>query len=304
MKKNNLAPIAIFVYKRFKLLKILINSLKKNNLSRNSSVFIFSDGWKNNDDKKDVLKVRKYLSRISGFKKVFIILRSKNFGVSRNIIDGINAVLQKNNKIIILEEDLELSKYFLEFVNHGLKIYQNDKKIASVNAWSYPFKNKKNIPETFFIRGADCWGWGTWKRSWIKFNPDGKKLLYQIELQNLKKLFNFNNSYNFFKMLEDQTKGKNDSWAIRWYASMFLENMYTLYPKISLVNNTGTKDGTHSKFDILNLGKQFTEQKFYSFKKQKVKENLVVKKRIVEFLNKNYFWKIKEFIKNYIINIF
>jgi hypothetical protein len=304
MKKNNLAPIAIFVYKRFEYLNILINSLKKNKLSRNSSVFIFSDGWKDNDDKKDVLKVREYLSRISGFKKISIILRSKNFGLSRNIISGINTVLQKNKKIIVLEEDLELSKYFLEFINYGLKIYQSEEKVASINAWSFPFKNKKNIPDTFFIRGADCWGWGTWKRSWKKFNTDGKKLLQQIERHNLKKLFNFNNSYNFFKMLEHQIKGKNDSWAIRWYASMFLENMYTLYPKISLVNNIGTKDGTHSKFDILNLGKRFTEEKYYSFKKQKVLEDLVVKKRIEEIFNKNYFWKIKELIKKYIINIF
>jgi hypothetical protein len=297
MKKNNLAPIAIFVYKRIKYLKILINSLKKNNLSKNSVVFIFSDGWRDNYDKDNVLEVRKYLSSISGFRKIFIILRSKNFGLSKNIINGINFVLKNNKKIIVLEEDLELSKYFLEFINRGLKIYENDAKVSSINGWTFPIKDKKNIPDTFFIRGADCWGWGTWKRSWKNFNPDGKELLYLIERKNLKKLFNFNNSYNFFQMLQDQVKGKNDSWAIRWYASMFLKNMYTLYPKISFVNNIGTKDGTHSKFDILNLGKIFTEEKYFSFLKKKVKENLAVKKKVEEFFNKNFFFKFINFLK-------
>ena len=40
-------------------------------------------------------------------------------------------------------------------------------------------------------------------------------------------------------MLKDQINGKNDSWAIRWHASMFLENKLCLYPGRSLVKNIG-----------------------------------------------------------------
>ena len=48
-------------------------------------------------------------------------------------------------------------------------------------------------------------------------------------------------------MLEDQIAGRNDSWAIRWRASSFLNDKLTLYPKISLVYNTGTDgSGTNS----------------------------------------------------------
>ena len=97
MKKNNLAPIAIFVYKRLDRLKILINSLKRNSLSKNSVVFIFSDGWKYDSEIDDVSNVRKYIARISGFKKVFIILRPNNFGLSKNIIDGINYYFLKHS---------------------------------------------------------------------------------------------------------------------------------------------------------------------------------------------------------------
>jgi hypothetical protein len=298
MKKNNLAPIAIFAYKRLEYLKILIHSLKKNNLSKNSIVFIFSDGWKDSCDKEEVLKVRKYIYKISGFKKIILIFRAKNLGLSKNITDGINFVLKKNKKIIVLEEDLRLSKYFLDFINHGLKIYENEKKVASIHGWFYPLTNKKNIPDNFFLRGADCWGWGTWKRSWRKFNPDGKKLLDQIRKKNLIRLFNFNNSYNFFKMLEDQIVGKNDSWAIRWHASMFLENKYTLYPRTSLVTNIGTKNGEHSNFNFLNLnmGKSVVSEKYYPFLKKKVKENLLARKKIEEFFNNSLMLKIRKFI--------
>jgi hypothetical protein len=282
------------------LLKILINSLKRNILSKNSVVFIFSDGWKNDSDKEDVLNVRKYIDKISGFKKVFIILRPNNFGLSKNIIDGINYVLKKNKKIIVLEEDLELSKYFLNFINTGLKIYQNISNVASIHGYFYPVNLKKNFSSTFFIRGADCWGWGTWRRAWKKFNPKGKELSNKIKKQELIRLFNFNNSYDYFKMLVDQTKKNNNSWAIRWHASMFLENMYTLYPKISLVKNNGTKNGTHSNFDILNLGKGFLQEKYKPIIRKRVVENNAIKEAIEDYFNKNYLFKIKEFLKNFI----
>jgi hypothetical protein len=48
-------------------------------------------------------------------------------------------------------------------------------------------------------------------------------------------------------MLKNQIAGKNNSWAIRWYASAFLADKLTLYPGRSLVHNTGNDDsGTHA----------------------------------------------------------
>jgi len=296
MKKNNFAPISIFVYKRLDYLKILINSLKKNSLSKNSVAYIFSDGWIDNHDKLEVLNVRRYIAKITFFKKVFIILRKNNLGLSKNILDGINYVLKNNKKIIVLEDDLEVSKNFLNYINDGLNIYNNQTKVASIHGWSFPIDFNKNIPSFFFIRGADCWGWGTWRRAWKKFDLDGKKLLNKIYSQNLVKLFNFNNSFDYIKMLKDQTKGKNNSWAVRWYASMFLENMYTLYPKVPLVKNNGTKNGTHSNYDFLNLGKGRIEQKYKPLLKKQVKEDLVARKQIEFFFKKNFLFKLKEYL--------
>jgi hypothetical protein len=297
---KNLAPIAIFTYNRLDFLKILIRSLKKNSLSRNSTIYFFSDSWKDTADKKKVLEVRNFIKKVFGFKKTIIILRDKNYGLAKNVVSGINFVLKNNKKIIVLEDDLELSKNFLKYVNSGLNIYRNNKKVASIHGWTFPINYKKFFPDYFFIKGADCWGWGTWKRAWKKFNPDGKDLLNKIKRKNVKKLFNFNNSFNYFQMLENQVLQKNNSWAIRWYASMFLENMYTLYPKISLVKNNGTKYGTHSNFDILNLGKNFTEEKYKPILKQQVKEDEVIMKQIQSFYNMNFFFKIKEFLKKFL----
>ena len=136
------------------------------------------------------------------------------------------------------------SPYFLQYMNKSLEFYKDTEKVASIHAYSYPCETP--LPETFFLRGADCWGWATWERAWQNFEADGKILLEKIKDNKLESEFNFNDSADYLKMLENQIAGSNNSWAIRWYASAFLKNMLTLYPGISMVQNIGCDDtGTH-----------------------------------------------------------
>ena len=129
-------------------------------------------------------------------------------------------------------------------MNDALNLYESEDKVASIHAYTYPVP--QTLPNTFFLRGADCWGWATWKRAWNLINTDANYLLQTIQNQNLNKLFTFNNTYPYTQMLKNQAESKISSWAILWYASMFLENKLTLYPAKSLIKNAGTDgDGTH-----------------------------------------------------------
>jgi hypothetical protein len=297
---ENLAPIALFTYNRLDFIKILVDSLKKNSLSKKSLIYIFSDSWKDLEDKKNVLEVRNFIKNISGFKKIIIISRKKNYGLAKNIISGVNFVFKKNKKIIVLEDDLELSKYFLNYLNDGLNIYEKEKKVASIHGWSFPTFQKSNLPNYFFIRGADCWGWGTWKRAWKKINLNGKKILMDINRRKLEYCFNFNNTYDYLKMLKDQIKKKNNSWAIRWYGSMFLENMLTLYPKISFVKNIGTNKGINSNYDFLNLGNTILADKYKKLTKIKIEETYAGRKKIEKFFKKKYLFRFKSFVNKFL----
>jgi hypothetical protein len=85
------------------------------------------------------------------------------------------------------------------------------------------------------------------------FEPDGEKLLSELERRTLEKEFNYDGQYDLAGMLRQQVLGKVDSWAIRWYASAFLKNKLTLYPGKSLVLNigldsSGTNCGTTDSF--------------------------------------------------------
>jgi hypothetical protein len=145
----------------------------------------------------------------------------------------------------MMEDDNICSPYFLEFMNEGLRMYENEERVISIHVYVYPVRAA--LPETFFIRGADSWGWATWTRGWDLYERDGQKLLNELEEKNLAREFNFGGRYNFTKMLRDQTRGKVDSWSIRWYASAFLKNKLTLYPGRSLIQNIGfDTSGTHT----------------------------------------------------------
>jgi len=238
MSTSTLAPIILFVYNRLWHAQQTVESLKKNILAKESELFIFSDGPKEiNKCEKEVEKVREYIKNMDGFKHITIIEREKNYGLANSIISGVTEIVNKHGKIIVLEDDLVTSKYFLSFMNDALEFYKDENIVISIHGYIYPIKS--DLPETFFVKGADCWGWATWKRGWDIFEADGKKLLDELKYKNLEKKFDINGSYAYTKMLSGQVAKRNDSWAIRWYASAFLKDKLTLYPGHSLINNIG-----------------------------------------------------------------
>jgi len=240
----NLAPIALFVYNRPSHTLQTINALSSNTLARQSDLIIFSDAPKNVSHFNAVQNVRAYISQIEGFKSVTVIEREENMGLANSIIDGVARLCSEFGKAIIVEDDLITSPFFLQFMNDGLKHYEADSRVASIHGYVYPIDG---LPRTFFLLGADCWGWATWKDRWELFEPNGSKLLQQLTEKKLLRKFDFNGAYSFSGMLKAQIDGINNSWAIRWHASAFLLNKLTLYPGKSLVRNIGNDGtGTHS----------------------------------------------------------
>jgi hypothetical protein len=258
---SDLAPIVIFAYNRPKHLKVTIDYLKKNELASESNLYIYSDAAKSSEDLEKVTEVRNYFKTINGFKSLKVIEREKNWGLSKSIIEGVTTIVNQYGKVIVLEDDLVTSPYFLNFMNDGLETYENDSKVCQIMGYSFieRYKDKFNLEDTYFVKGSSCLGWATWRNSWRSLNIDSHELIAVIEKNNLQKSFNRNNSYNYMEMLKQQARGEVDSWAIRWYASSFINNLYTLYPLKSLAFHTGNDgDGTNynnveSKYDPLNV---------------------------------------------------
>jgi len=246
----NLSPIILFVFNRPDHTRRVIEALEKNDLASESDLFIYSDAPKKQPDEVKVREVRDYISGVTGFKKVTVITRDKNFGLANNIIDGVSTVVSEYGKVIVLEDDLVTSPYFLKYMNEALDKYEKAETVVCIHGYMKPVDVK--LPDTFFLKGADCWGWATWKRGWEIYERDGRKLLKALLINNLTREFDYDGAYPFTQMLSDQIKGKNNSWAIRWQASAFIKNKLTLYPGKSLVQNIGN-DGSGVHSDVSNL---------------------------------------------------
>lgn len=235
------APILLFVYNRPGHTRRVIESLKSNAEASASPLIIYADQARGEADASRVEEVRRYIRSIDGFGQIKIIERTENWGLARNIIDGVSTQVNAYGRVIVLEDDLVVSPYFLRFMNDALETYKDEERVGHIQACD--FTKDPSLPDTFLIKWTGSWGWATWARAWKHFNPDGKALLAQLEARHLTRTFDFNGNYPFTRMLRRQIAGKNNSWAIRWNASLFLADILSLNVGKSLVQNTGF-DGT------------------------------------------------------------
>lgn len=279
-----MAPIALFTYNRPQHVRMLIESLLENDLSSQSELFIFSDGPKNKDDALRVDKVRAYIHQIRGFQSVHIEESPINQGLANSVIYGVSKVLQEYDRIIVLEDDLVLSPFFLQFMNDALEVYKDVQSVGNVNGHKLGIKY---ACDTYFIHHMDSWGWGTWRRAWNKFEPDGNKLMQQLKERGLCKQFDFEGAYPFVRMLQRQIEGKNSSWAIRWRASLLLNNLLCLNAGESFVINNGADgSGTHLKKGILFPDAPLAIKPITVLKKEPV-ESALAKKAYIRYYRWN-----------------
>lgn len=231
------APIALFVYNRLDHLRVMVESLKRNKLSKFSDLTIFSDGPKLGDEF-SVLEVRNYLKTITGFKSIEIVEQNKNLGLAESIITGVSRILSQSENIIVLEDDIYTSEYFLDYMNSALQIYKNEKKVFHISGYLPDIGI--NFNEHVFLKPASCWGWATWKDRWTNFSNDSAYYLSKFaENKELIKVFNHNNSYDYYSHLKLNHNGKLRTWAIFWYLSVFFNNGICLHPCVSYTRNIG-----------------------------------------------------------------
>jgi hypothetical protein len=240
------APIALFTYRRPSHLARALHALRANPEAAKTELFVFSDNARSPAETLDVNAVSQLLQGINGFAGTHIRYRERNFGLANNIIDGVTAVLAKRSAVIVVEDDIVVSPHFLQFMNEALQFYKDVPRVGSISGYCYPIVAR--VPETYFIRGSDCWGWATWHDRWQYFNPDSRSLVAELESRNLWHPFDLEGAAPFSQMLKDHLAGKNDSWAIRWHASCYLRDLLILYPGRSLAQNIGFDgSGTHCK---------------------------------------------------------
>jgi hypothetical protein len=231
------APVALFVYRRLDLLSRVLDSLEACPEFAASKVFIFSDGPKPSTAAA-VCEVRAHLrSRLRP--NMQLIEAEKNKGLARSIIDGVTRLCDEFGRVIVLEDDLLVSPALLTWLNAALNACANDPRVMQVSGYMYNVPALRGRSEGLFLPITESWGWATWKRAWAQFDPDAKGWDHLLTDPQMRYRFDLGDVYPYTRMLDRQMRGMIDSWAVRWYWSMFRAGGLTLYPPATLVANEG-----------------------------------------------------------------
>lgn len=252
-QKPPIAPIALFAYNRLDHLTRTVDALKNNELAELSELYIYSDGPRKSEDEAAVNEVREFLKTISGFKSVEIHASNTNKGLAKSIIEGVTALTESHGTVIVLEDDIVTSKFFLKYMNDGLRFYQGEEQVFHISGYNFPIESNSQ-KETYFMVPATCWGWATWKRAWVHFNRETDAIISKFDRKMIRD-FNLSNSNNYFQQLLLNQSGKLNTWAIFWHAAVFLNHGLSLHPVKSLCLNIGHDgSGEHcSESNIFNV---------------------------------------------------
>jgi len=253
---SQLAPIVLFVFNRPEHTRKTLESLRRNVLAPVSELYVFCDGPRDHKDGRDVEAVRALVDSLDGFRQVHVSKREQNQGLARSVIDGVTEVIVRHGTVIVVEDDLQFSPYFLSFMNDALARYAYDPRVFSLGGYSPPLAIPEHYTEECYLSYRCCtWGWGTWRDCWDKV--DWKVRDFDAFISDPEQVVLFNRGGDdMSQLLKLQVENRISSWGILWDYAHYQHNAYCFRPAYSIVGNIGN-DGTGvhcaptDKFDVV-----------------------------------------------------
>ncbi|MBR4713400.1 MAG: glycosyl transferase [Paludibacteraceae bacterium] len=240
---NRYAPIVVFAFNRLDTLQATIRSLLSNAESSESDLYVYVDGPRQSKvgEAEKVEAVRTYVKSIQGFRSVFYQFSDHNKGLANSVIGGVSDVFRTNDKVIVVEDDLCLSRSFLMFMNKMLNLYAGDDRIMQISG--YGCKLSRGVVngydyDIYMNERAHSWSWATWKDRWESVDWNVSDYDELSKSKSLQRCFNKRGS-DLYGMLKAYMEGENQSWYIRFNYSMYKQGRYSVMPIKSLVRNDG-----------------------------------------------------------------
>lgn len=245
---DKFAPIVFFGYARPDHTAETLQALARNPLAKESIVYAFCDGPRNEKAAAGCEQVRELIRNLSGFKDVQYRFSDVNKGLKNSIIQGVSEVVERHGKAIIVEDDMVSTPYFLSFLNEGLERYEKEDRVFSVCGYAPPMKKlPKDYPfDAFFSYRNMAWGWSTWADRWRKADFEVKG--YAEFLANPAEMKRWaRGGSDTMRLLKQQMEGRADTWDVQWNFTLFTHDAYALLPVYSHIQNIGA-DGTGTHF--------------------------------------------------------
>lgn len=248
------APVAIFVYNRLDNTRRTIEALIRNDEASQTPVYVFSDGGRDEKSWRSVNAVRDFLHQLQRrveAEHLFLILtlveRPFNYYLERNIMEGIGQVFEQHDRIIVLEDDIVTSPFFLRYMNEAFRLYADTPQVMHVAGFTnldlLSDTSSADRPDFYFTPHMSGWGWGTWRDRWQKHFRHFSSEQEALEGMTAQDMDNIQYG-GVFPCLRSLKK-KPIPWDICWEMAIYRERGLCLTPAHTLVRNIGLMNGTH-----------------------------------------------------------
>lgn len=241
-------PLALFTYNRPQYARLALGTLARCTRIDECQIYIYCDGAKTTEQATAVEQSRVIVRAWAEKFGAIVIERNENLGLARSIATAVTELCEKFGRVIVLEDDLQVSPDFVDYMLQALDRYADESRVYQISGYMFRIKNPAQ-PDAFFVPLTTSWGWATWNRAWHAFDSDAAAAAVEkLADPQVRRRFDLDNSSDRATMMHQRAVNQNDSWAILWWWAVFQINGLVLYPRKSLVWVGGFDDsGTHNR---------------------------------------------------------
>lgn len=182
--------------------------------------------------------------------EVRTLLRDEHLGCKLGVSRAVDWFFAQEEEGIILEDDVLPRPGFFPYCEELLARYRDDAQVAMISGCNLLGSNFSPPASYFFSRYMHVWGWASWRRAWSKFDVGMADWPSPAARKSLGVAVGGRPGprRHWRSIFDDVQSGKIDSWAYAWMYAGWMNDMVSVIPAISLVDNIGFgPDATHTR---------------------------------------------------------
>jgi hypothetical protein len=204
----------------------------------------------NLEDEIKCAEVRQIVQNVDWDCDVHYRFLEKNVGCGYGPSSAISWVLEKEDRVIILEDDCVPAQPFFTYCDYLLEKYKDDERVWLISGRSHhPQYHLFKKYDYIFSRFGHTWGWATWKRCWNNFDIDMSDLPLFLEENGFNNIFSNSKhsryySKKYFNLMQQKDLNTH-AWDFQFGYIILKNSGLSIVPSNNLIHNIGSF-GTHS----------------------------------------------------------
>jgi len=233
-------PVAFLIFNRPDTTERVAERIAASGKSR---VYVIADGPRalRPDESRLVEETREVARRIlEPCMEVIWLLSSVNMGCGKRVSSGLSEAFEREERLIVLEDDCLPDASFFPFCEEVLLRYANNPQVGMISGSR--FTKKQTVPgdSYYFSSFVHIWGWASWRRAWRHYDFVLSRWRVSYGEAELRRGFLSRRAARKFGRLLDQVKsGDIDTWDYQFMGACLEHRLLAIHPRENLVQNIG-----------------------------------------------------------------